>query len=58
MAWMIVALFLTLHEPVEVVRDVGEPHIRCFADTECGQGDCWRGFCEDAGYCIAYYTCV
>ena len=62
MAWMIVALFLSLHEPVEAGRDVldglANPNIRCFADTECGHGDCWRGFCEDTGYCIAYYICV
>ena len=37
----------------------GPPEVmRCKHDTECGFGDCWRGFCEDDGVCQAYWTCT
>ena len=54
--WFIVTLILTFHNPPSV--SFQSDRISCYGDSECGQGECWEGYCADTGYCIAYYTCV
>ena len=55
MMWFILAVFLSFQQPdVAIDRE----DIPCYSSVECGHGDCWRGFCEDTGYCVAYWTCV
>ena len=41
-----------------VVEEEKGSDVRCNHDSICGHGDCWRGFCEENGYCAAYWTCV
>lgn len=56
MHWFILSIVLSL-SPVEPVDTSASKKLMCNHDVVCGQGDCWRGFCE-AGTCQAYWTCV
>ena len=57
---IILLFFITPYGSFEssIVEEEKGSDVRCNHDSICGHGDCWRGFCEENGYCAAYWTCV
>ena len=56
--WIFLFLLLSFSPSSSPDVAIDREDIRCFSSKECGQGDCWRGYCENTGYCVAYWTCA
>jgi hypothetical protein len=56
MHWIVLSILLSFSPPSSDNVSSSKP-LLCNHDSVCGNGDCWRGFCE-SGTCQAYWTCV
>ena len=53
--WFLLFIMMSVSSPV--TAEISDK-IPCNHDVMCGKGDCWEGFCQSTGYCVAYWTCA